>query len=169
MPGTVSFSVPMMCACAAEVKMRSFLFLLILVFILAGCSPPTEIASPGVIPVPTATWGAPAPSETGVQPISAEETLFVFLMAYEGNMDEMVPFLSPALRENLPPGGVPELLGFDGTLEGLVFTSGSTAMNPNLAIIETRLQVNGAEIGRTFYLERQENDWLITAIERSEE
>jgi hypothetical protein len=144
----------------------SFVFLF-LVILLTACGPTSNSAATVIIPVPTATRASGETSdESLVQPITAEESLYVFLTAFENNPDEMLPFLSQALRENLPEGGIPQLLGFNGTLEGLVFVSGTTATNPNLAVIEARLQVSGQEIERVFYLERQDENWLITAVER---
>ena len=141
---------------------------LLLLICLAACSPHPG-GGPEAIPVPTATHEpAQAASET-VQPITAEEALYVFLTAYENNPDEMLPFLSQSLRDHLPSEGIPGLLGFQGTLEGLIFTSGTTASDPNLALIEARLQVDGEEVERVFYLERQSDNWVITSIEQVEE
>jgi hypothetical protein len=147
--------------------MRLSILFLLLVSLLTACGPTNDSAATVIIPVPTATRASSDTSmESPAQPITAEEALYVFLTAYESNPDEMLPFLSQALRENLPEGGIPQLLGLDGTLEGLVFVSGTTAANPNLAVIEARLQVDGKEIKRVFYLERQDENWLITAVER---
>lgn len=149
--------------------MRYPIFFLTLLLTLASCSSQSS-ALPGAIPVPTTTPGAVQQSQPGSNaPITAEETLYVFLLAYENDPNEMVPFLHPALRENLSAGGIPELLGFEGPLEGLVFTSGTTTANPNLAVVEASLQVGGLEIERIFYLELQEDSWLITGVEKVEE
>lgn len=139
---------------------------LLLVLGLAACSARQDSQSVPAIPVPTATRAGEPGNAGFAQPVTAEEALYVFLTAYENNPDEMFPFLSPALQENLPPGGISELLGFKGTLEGLVFASGTTATNPNLAVVEARLQIGGEEVLRVFYLERQGENWLITAVER---
>jgi len=142
------------------------LLVFLLILSLAACSSPGGGAFSDAIPVPTVTRGAAAQPESGIaSPITAEETVYVFLTAYENTPDEMILFLSPGLRENLPEGGVMELLGFEGTLEGLVFTSGTTATDSRLAIVEASLQFDGVEVRRVFYLEFQDGSWLITAIE----
>ncbi|MCE5207762.1 MAG: hypothetical protein LLG42_05550 [Chloroflexi bacterium] len=99
--------------------------------------------------------------------ISAEDVVYSFLTAYENNPDEMILYLGDSLKESLPAGGIQELLGLDGTLEGLVFTSGSSAPDTHLATVEAHMQTGQKEVIRTFTLEWQENTWQIIGIEQA--
>ena len=131
---------------------------------------PNQVDQTDSIPVPTVTPGGQGqmgekPGEPTITPIAAEEVVYAFLTTYEENPDEMIPFLSEALRENMPEGGVLELLDFGGTLEGLVFISG-TRLEPSKAVVEAMLQVDGEQLQRKFYLELQGERWLITVIEK---
>ncbi len=139
----------------------------LIVSCLAACSP--QPGSPGdqSIPVPTVTRGAGEMTNNSAStPITAEEVVYAFLTAYENNPDQMVLFLSPEMQAALPEGDLISWLDFQGTLEGLVFTSGTTASDPNLAVVEARLQIDGREVVRTFYLERREESWLITGMDK---
>jgi len=133
-----------------------------MLLVLASCIPQEEL-TPTHISVPTIT---PASSSAPFSPITAEEVVYAFLTSYEDNPDAMIPFLSKRLQETLPAGGVLTLLDIQGTIEGLVFTSGTSSDSPNEAIVEAVLQVNGAETVRIFYLERELQRWVIRAIEQ---
>jgi hypothetical protein len=152
-------------------RMMKFLNLSVMIFqLMSGLEACTLNFSAGTqgtqesISVPTVTR-VPEGGQSAT-PIAAEEVVFAFLTAYEDNPDQMIPFLSAELRENLPEGGVLGLLGFEGTLEGLVFTSGTTSANPNLAVVEARLQADGVEILRVFHLSRAGDSWVITGVEK---
>ena len=149
---------------------KGLIFCFLLVALLVSCTmnvPARVQSSQESIPAPTVTPASlQQPGGQTGSSITAEGVVYTFLTTYEDNPDEMIPFLSTNLRENLPEGGVLALLDFVGTLEGLVFTSGTSGVDPNTAVVEARLQVDGVEIQRVFYLERLGERWVITAVEK---
>jgi hypothetical protein len=133
-------------------------------------SPTPASREPAGILVPTATHGAP---QSTMQPeamseVSPEEVIYTFLTTYGNDPEDLMPFLSNSLIQQLPPGGIIAYLDFDGPLEGLVFESGSSGLEPNVAVVTARMQVNGEEMARTFYLTLQDGYWLIASIEKAE-
>ena len=111
-----------------------------------------------------ALTGQPAGGET----ISPEEVVYTVLTNHDTNPDWVQPYLSDKLWEALPSGGVTELLGLEGDLEGLVFQAGSTSADPNLAYVEAALQANGMQTYRIFTLVRSDSGWQIDSIEMLE-
>lgn len=153
-------------------RIKAFLLTSLLVAVwLSACIPtgPTPARSePTAILVPTATHGSPQQS---IQPdptsaVSPEDVVYAFLTAYGNDSEALFPYLSNSLIQQLPPGGIFEYLDFDGPLEGLVFESGSSGQEPNVAVVTASVQVNGAEMARTFYLTLQDGYWLIASIEK---
>ena len=107
--------------------------------------------------------------EEVVNPVaSPEEVVYTFLTFYDSDPNWMLPYLSQNMLEKMPEGGVMELLGLDGDLEGLVFQAGSSSADPNLAYVEVAIQVNGEQTNRVFTLVRSENGWQIDSIEIKE-
>lgn len=96
---------------------------------------------------------------------TAEEVVYAFLTAYEIDQNEMLFYLSPSLLSNLPAGGVISLLQFDGLIEGFVFQSGSSSEDPNMAVVEVKIRVDGEGTVRIFHLMRENQYWQITSIE----
>jgi hypothetical protein len=77
----------------------------------------------------------------------------------------MLFYLSSSLLSNLPAGGVISLLQFDGVIDGFVFQSGSSSEDPNLAVVEAKIRVDGEDTVRIFNLMRENQYWIITSIE----
>ena len=136
---------------------------LIFLFELAGCAPDNKI----LFDQPQATNPVEQGTNTQIAP-TAEQVVYAFLTVYENDPDQMMAYLGTALRENLPPGGIAELIGFQGTLQGLVFSSGASAADPNLALVQADMIVDQQVIRRKFTLKRQDNTWVIIEIEAVE-
>jgi hypothetical protein len=147
--------------------MASFLALVWLSACVTTRPTPTSSASSAIL-VPTATHGAPQqnvlPGPTSE--VSPEEVVYAFLTMYGTDSDDLMPYLSSSLIQQLPPGGIIEYLDFNGPLEGLVFEAGSSGQDPSVAVVKARMQVNGEETARTFYLTLQDGYWLIASIEK---
>jgi hypothetical protein len=139
---------------------------------LSACvslQPESSASKPAAILVPTATHSSTNEQNTTAIPtseVSPEEVVYTFLTMYGTDSEDLMPFLSSSLIQQLPPGGIIEYLDFDGPLEGLVFVSGSLGQEPNIALVSARMQVNGVQTARTFYLTLQDGYWLIASIEK---
>ncbi len=146
---------------------RLFILFLLLSVGLSACLKTTPFAETA-----TATADATQPAaqeqktEASPQALTPEDIVYSFLTAYEDNPDEMILYLSKSMKESLPGGGIIELLGFNGMVEGLVFQSGSGSPDSDLAVVEVHLQINQQEVIRKFTLLKQNDTWLITAIEQ---
>ena len=97
-----------------------------------------------------------------------EEVIYSVLTNYDTDSEWVKPYLTENLQKELSSGGVMELMGLEGDLEGLVFQAGSTSSDPNLAYVEVALQVSGEQVYRVFTLIRNEAGWKIDTIETLE-
>jgi hypothetical protein len=97
--------------------------------------------------------------------VSPEDVVYSFLTAYENNPDEMNLYLGAPLNENLPAGGIQEVLDLTGTMNGFIITSGAGASDTLLATVEAHLQMDQNEIVRIFTLLQDGKTWLIIKVE----
>lgn len=149
---------------------RIFMSFVVLCISLAACT--QTIATPSQTPAATAaveeTPAAANSVTNSSQGLAPEDFIYSFLTAYEDNPDEMILYLDETLKESLPEGGIPELLGFSGTLQGLVFQAGSGSPDTDRATVEAHIQMDQQQIVRVFTLTRQGETWLITGITSKE-
>jgi hypothetical protein len=159
--------------CEKEEKMKiKILFTVLLVaFITAGCTstlpqPATaaesqiqtfaaDVAAENVNPVSGITQIA-----NGEYPTSPEGVVQAFLVTYDNSPLDAIPYLSSGAQASFNPN----LLQFNGSLEG--FTIDQAAVNPDLpgAFIGVAIQSAGDETRRDFTLVKENGQWKIETI-----
>ena len=118
--------------------------------------------------VPQTTLEPSVGEQPGGDIATPEEVIYTVLTNYDTDSEWVKPYLTENLQAGLSSGGVMELMGLEGDLEGLVFQAGSTSSDPNFAYVEVALQVSGEQVYRVFTLIRGEAGWKIDSIETLE-
>jgi hypothetical protein len=97
-------------------------------------------------------------------PQSPEAVVQAFMAAYQADPVMMPLYLSSGIRHALPEGGIIELLGFDGVLEGFSLESAAVQLDPPFALIGVQVQVSGEVSYRGFNLSHEQDRWVIDSI-----
>jgi hypothetical protein len=130
-------------------------------------APPGTSPKPGpeVVSIPMDV-GSGAPQAGGggdVYPSTPETVVSGFLASFQENAANWASYLSADRLMSMPSGGVTELVGINGKLEGFAIQAAS--VNPPIAIIDVGLVVDGVSTERRFSLVLMNNRWMIDKIE----
>ena len=145
--------------------------------ILTACTPPAEStpatdakqapaeqAGATTIAATTAPTEAVAPE--AIPADSPEAAVTAYLIAYQENPDKMMDYLSSAAKTGLAGGSASTLLGFgDGILEGFAIQAAAVNPDPPAAMVEVAIRAGGVDGLRRFHLSKENNNWVIEAVE----